>query len=305
MVKKEKRRKSKFAPNYFIIGAIITAVIIGAFFLRGKNSVGNLTPVDSFDHLHGLMVRPDGDVYIATHTGLYLLRNDKDLYRIGSVRDDLMGSSMHPKDPNKVYASGHPARGGNLGVVVSEDGGVNWKQIFRGLGGEAVDFHAMALSNADPNILYGWHSNRLYVTQDGGKTWRFANAKGLSNVVTLAADTKMSNKVYAGAYLGLYLSEDRGETWSLRSNVGFVGGIAVDPRDNNAIYAFTEQHGMAKSQDGGASWLAIADGISIRPPEAILYVAIHPQNSNVIYAGTTANKIFKSENGGSMWSRLR
>lgn len=321
VAKKKERRKDKRALNYFIIGAVITASVLGIYFLRGKSSGdGNLTPADSFEDLHGLAVRPDGDLYVATHYGLYLLKNDTDLYRIGNVEDDLMGFSTHPKDPNKVYASGHPPEGGDLGVMVSEDGGVSWRQIFRGLEGEAVDFHAMALSPADPNILYGWHGGKLYVTRDGGKTWKFASAQGLTNVIELAggtkvlqkadvtslvADAKMPQRIYAGTYNGLYLSSDMGETWHRISDVGFVGGVAPDPKGGDVIYAFTERYGMAKSQNGGATWLSIGNGISIRPPEAVLYLAVHPLESEVIYAGTTAGKIFKSESGGSTWRRVR
>jgi hypothetical protein len=42
---------------------------------------------------------------------------------------DFMGFTPHPSDPATLYSSGHPAGGGNLGFIVSEDGGGSWTQL--------------------------------------------------------------------------------------------------------------------------------------------------------------------------------
>jgi hypothetical protein len=45
-----------------------------------------------------------------------------------------MGFTPHPTNPSILYASGHPAGGGNLGFIASEDGGRSWSQAKDGAG---------------------------------------------------------------------------------------------------------------------------------------------------------------------------
>src|SRR3546814_5804623 len=65
-----------------------------------------------------------------------------------------MGFTPHPADPEVLYASGHPAGGGNLGFIVSRDGGQSWAKLSDGAGGPD-DFHQMDISKADPQVIYG------------------------------------------------------------------------------------------------------------------------------------------------------
>ena len=58
----------------------------------------------------------------------------------------------------------------NLNVIKSIDGGISWKEISKGVNGP-VDFHAMGISTANPDILYGWFSG-LQKSEDGGYTWK-------------------------------------------------------------------------------------------------------------------------------------
>ena len=105
------------------------------FFITGCS-----TPVSSEkklvnfqSHIHGIAVDVEEPawLYIATHKGLYLLAENK-LTLLGNSRDDYMGFSIHPKDSQVFYSSGHPQTGGNLGVMKSEDGGNTWKKISTG-----------------------------------------------------------------------------------------------------------------------------------------------------------------------------
>src|SRR3546814_10407020 len=80
-----------------------------------------------------------------------------------------MGFTPHPADPEVLYASGHPAGGGNLGFIVSRDGGQSWAKLSDGAGGP-VDFHQMDISKADPQVIYGVFVE-LQKSTDGGQSW--------------------------------------------------------------------------------------------------------------------------------------
>ncbi len=71
--------------------------------------------------------------------------------------------------PSVLYASGHPASGGNLGFIISIDGGKSWAKLADGVGGP-VDFHQMDVSKADPKVIYGLYGG-LQRSADGGRSW--------------------------------------------------------------------------------------------------------------------------------------
>src|SRR3990170_2525273 len=98
-----------------IIGAVLLVLLIFEFpkddtpeiaSLDNKPAESDLTPTDTITHGHGLAVdvSDPSKVYIATHHGLLLLQNEKDLYRIGKSRDDYMGFSPHPTESNVFFS---------------------------------------------------------------------------------------------------------------------------------------------------------------------------------------------------------
>lgn len=191
----------------------------------GSSTKAILTPVESisslFDnHIHGLGYDSQNQrLFVATHYGLFVWKDGR-LFQFGQNRHDFMGFSLHPTNPNIFYTSGHPEKGGNMGVMKSEDGGVTFMGIFRGLGGETVDFHSMAISPANPGILYGWFVEKLYRSKDGGKSWELASVRGLPPTglcwggPCLSADGHSEARVYAGTPEGLFVSQDFGENWT-------------------------------------------------------------------------------------------
>ncbi|MGQ9847103.1 MAG: VPS10 domain-containing protein, partial [Bacteroidales bacterium] len=85
-------------------------------------------------------------------------------------------------------------------------------------------------------------------------------------------------------------------------NNGLYGGsirfLAIDPNNNQIIYAGTYYDGVFKSTDGGNNWnktSLIASGTRS--------LAIDPQNAKIIYAATLQG-LYKSTNGGLNWKRV-
>ncbi len=285
---------------------VLTAVVLlvgGAWFASrsgagGEPTAKELIPVQAISHGHGLAVDPNDSskVYIATHYGLLLLKDDKNLYQVGAKRDDYMGFSPHPTDSNTFFSSGHPSYGGNIGFQKSADGGFSWEKISDGLGGP-VDFHAMVVSSVDPNIAYGWFRGDLQKTTDGGVSWSKTATE--FPVVHLAADTKDAQVLYASSPLGLFKSIDGGTTWKQLFD-GFVATSAVSP-DGQSILSASEKNGLAESTDGGATWESIPENFSGETP---LFISYYRQNPDLMYLLTQANSLYKSADGGHAWQRL-
>ncbi|HWP60485.1 MAG TPA: hypothetical protein VNL14_21490 [Candidatus Acidoferrales bacterium] len=274
-----------------------------------------LRPADSIsqehqNHIHGIGY--DGQkrrLFIATHHGIFIWQNNR-LFQLGDNRDDFMGFSLHPTDANVVYTSGHPARGGNLGVLKSEDGGVSFKRIFGGLSGETVDFHSMTISAANPNVLYGFFQGKLYFSKNGGKDWRHAPARGLGGAgfcfgaPCLAADSKSESTVYAGTPAGLLVSSDFGESWRpIQATLGPFAGVGVDPANSHRLVAFTEKLGLALSKDRGKTWQPKNNGLRLSSREFIFAFAFDATNPKHLFAATPES-VFRSEDGGESWKKI-
>ncbi len=309
----------KINKNFIISASVVITIIGGIVFLAGgknnarkESSLGsNLYKVDSITHAHGLTVdvADSNKLYIATHHGVFVLINDKDLYQVGKSNDDYMGFSPHGNNPKVFFGSGHPETGGNIGVQKSEDGAVTWKTIANGVNGP-VDFHAMAVSPVNANFMYGWYDNNLERSSDGGKNWEVVN----SNLLTIAkgvgpyhlvADPKDENVIYAASGLGLFTSRDKGSNWkdvSDQLKETAVLAFAISPQDTQKMLSFTPTLHLAKSSDGGKTWQKINETFGT---DTIYFIAFDKNNPQTVYILTSKNSIYKSTNGGDSWNKIR
>lgn len=293
--------------NKIIIIATIVAIIIIGFYLFNqptKNqqevSSSGLIPARSISHGHGLAVdvADPNKVYIATHYGLLVLIDDKDLFRVGKSKDDYMGFSVHPTDPKVLLSSGHPSSGGNIGFQKSEDGGFTWKKVSNGQNGP-VDFHAMTVSQITPNLIYGWYRGELQRSTDGGNSWEIAGSTNFP-IVGLAADPKDENIVYAASSQGLMISKDKGKEWNQLLD-GFVSTIAINPQDSQKLISYSEKQQLAKSSDGGQTWEKINADFSGETP---LFISFSRQTPEIIYILTEKNSLYKSLDNGTNWNKI-
>ena len=194
----------------FAAGAI-GAVALGVASISGAGEIMPISELPQHTHIHGLAVDLEdfSRLLIATHHGLFRTRPDGKAERISEVQD-FMGFNLHPTDADRLYASGHPPAGGNLGFIASTDRGKTWAQISPGVNGP-VDFHQMTVSRADPKTIYGVYGE-LQISRDEGKTWNLVGPTP-PKLIDLSASAVNPDKLYAAAEAGLFVSTDAGKTW--------------------------------------------------------------------------------------------
>lgn len=255
----------------------------------------------TISHIHGLGVDSAGTPYVATHFGLIKAGTGGSWVYASADKNDHMGFSLHPGD-GIMYRSGHSPSKPSLGVESSTDG-ARWTHL-SDVANPPVDFHAMAVSLADSETLWGWDSGGrgTFRSVDGGKSWSRLAAEGIERQIFVLTGPAQPNVVLAGTMSGLYRSADGGATWQQIEGVsgGWVIAVAADPRDANHIIAFTER-GMKSSDDGGRTWAPALGGIP--PGSQITSLAISPTDGKTAYAAD-ASKIYRTTDGGKTWAAL-
>lgn len=311
--------KKKTSSKTIVIAVIIAVITIGAIsaYLAQPSDNTTKTNKDSlvgpWGDVHGVgvfTVGNDDSLYLATHQGLFKKNLDSGWIPVGSERSDLMGFTIGNRE-GVMYSSGHPpSMGGNLGFRKSTDSGITWQTISY-VKEQPVDFHAMTISPADENIIYGSPGSgiELFITTDEGKTWNKASLP--DRIISLAAHPSDRNVVFAGTVSGLFSSNNQGNDWNLIDTElvrGVVMGVGFI--DENIVYAFVSpQQGagyIVKSTDGGSTWIKTQGQI----PRAEALTNFAPGRSGEVYVigmqnapfGGFAASIYKSSDGGQSWT---
>lgn len=243
------------------------------------------------NHLHGIGYDAEGDrLFLATHFGLFV--HDGTTLLALSDPDDFMGFSLHPQDPQVMYASGHPQGGGNAGVLRSDDGGATWTQVHSGPDGRPVDFHAMAVSAADPDVVAGW-TGGLFVSEDAGATWRTHDLPGGEcwGAACLAFDPQHRERIYAGTQEGLLVSDDLGATWATLHEGPHAGVAMVD----GTLFAFSLEAGLRTFD--GADWQDVPFGSGA----PVFAFAMDARAPSTVFAATLEGSVHRSQDGGATW----
>ena len=297
---KGRKAQTKMSRGAWALVTLAGVVVVaGAYFLLRDSpevveSQRVYERVSDFADVHGIAVNPENaeEVYVATHHGLIRGRNGT-WERVGTMQDDLMGFSMHPTNGSTFWTSGHPKSGGNMGVRLSTDGGFTWRRIAL----DGVDFHAMTVSPANPDHLWGAWRGQVYRSTNGGLDWQtFGNAPAIRS---FAAHPTEPDTIYATTQTGIARSTDGGASWSIFANLPAYG-LAIDPKNPRVMYAGLAD-GVTKSADGGATWTRT----SLRTSAPAGYLSVSAQDPGLFYVATYRTAIHKSMDAGATWTMLK
>jgi len=179
----------------------------------------------------------------------------------------------------------------------------------RGFEGEAVA--ALARTADEGEILAAVPELGLFKSVDGA-TWEpLVDRLGGGRVTALAVTP--SGSVVAGTEpAGLHISRDGGATWTAfdafsaleaREDWSDYGGraahvatIALDPHDNRRLYAGVEIGGAYRSDDAGATWVGINEGLF----DDIHDIMVDPRDGSRVFAATGGG-LYVSHDRGADW----
>jgi photosystem II stability/assembly factor-like uncharacterized protein len=148
------------------------------------------------------------------------------------------------------------------------------------LKGESVN--TMTYDSKQGRLYAATHTEGVFVSENLGNSWKPAS-KGLHvrKVWTTELSPKKRGTLYAGTQYGhLFKSESGGESWEEvgglftapgRKDWGIDWGfgttglcihtIRVDPRNDKRIYIVASGNGPYRSDDGGATWARLQNGV--------------------------------------------
>ena len=291
-------------PVYTLVGGLTfgVALAVASQASAQQTTVAKLT---AETHFHGIAAHPSDPerFFLATHHGLFVVTAAGKADRVANSRDDFMGFTPHPTEPLTFYASGHPARGGNLGFIASMNAGITWSKLSDGVDGP-VDFHHMDVSAADPKVIYGVHNDAVQRSDDGGRSWKKVGPtpQGLIGLATSSLDP---STLYAATQRGLAKSSDGGRTWSRMYATAQPATMVHAARDD--IYAFVLGTGLMRASELELRWEVVGGGFG---GSYLLHLAVDRKDGQRMYTvavdpRTKATSVLASHDGGQQWSTVR
>jgi photosystem II stability/assembly factor-like uncharacterized protein len=281
------------------------------------------------------LLRPD----LSVGNGIYRSRDGGRTWsHLGlSAGQQIAELAVDPRDASRLFAAvlGHPyGPNPERGIYRSLDAGATWQRVLykdADTGGSAV-----AIDPLHPQTVYAglwqarlgpWEDKNqfngtgggLFKSSDGGDTWKpltnglpanlvqvnIAVAPSSPQRLYVATGTTEPGAYTSGAGLGVFRSDDGGESWTrittdprpaLRIGGGDLTVLRVDPTNPDVVYSATTV--TVKSTDGGRTWRPLRGA-----PGGDDYqnLWISPTDPHIIALVSDQGAVI-TVNGGETWS---
>ncbi|HEY6334009.1 MAG TPA: glycosyl hydrolase [Blastocatellia bacterium] len=237
------------------------------------------------EHIGRIAIDPEhpDTVYVAAQGPLWKAGGDRGLFKTtdgGKTWKSVLSISentgvtdvvLDPRDPNVIYAASYQRRrhvftlidgGPESAIYKSTDGGATWNKLRSGLPTDDMGRIGLAISPADPNVVYATieaanAKGGIFRSTDNGATWERRNAfdAGQMYYAQITADPKNVDRIYVMNVL-IRVSDDGGRTLRLlgeRSKHVDNHVIWIDPSDTN-YYLVGCDGGVYESFDRAQTW---------------------------------------------------
>ncbi len=202
-------------------------------------------------------------------------------------------------DRDSTPGNGNPNEDDYASITIhveldSGPSGDDWQYVGQFAAGEIV--YSLAYDNSG-NILAGTWGGKIYRSTDNGESFTHINSTMYVGLIWSIA-VNSSGHIFVGTEQGLFGSFDDGATWQLIGlQFNDVRSIVIDQLGN--IFAATWGAGIFKSEDNGATWISVNNGL-IYPVVNSLAIT----NSSKLFAATYGFGLFSSIDGGTNWQHM-
>jgi photosystem II stability/assembly factor-like uncharacterized protein len=239
-----------------------------------------------------------------------------------------------PGNPNIVYGATAGA-----GLLKTENAGITWTPLFEREG--TLSIGDIALDPRNPEVIWlgsGEANMRnsvsfgdgVYKSLDGGKTWHHMGLRETEHISRVLVHPLNPDIVFVAAIghaaapnaeRGVFRTVDGGKSWEKVLYIDDKHGASdldIDPQNPNIVYAAmwrferrawthtsgSEQGGVYRSTDGGATWKKLEKGL----PKLLgrIAVKVAPSKPNVVYVAAESKEgvFFRSADYGDTFTEI-
>lgn len=273
-----------------------------------------------------------GGFYISTDAGRSFERRSDGL----SIAHVFSLAQAGPDERPTFYLGTQP-----VSLFRSDDLGRSWHElpaIARVPGTEKWSFpdptntshtKCIAVDRRDPSVLYvAVEQGGLFRSADAGATWRELDSysrpddRWYHDIHRIVQDRARLDRFYMTSGTGLYVSDDRGETWDHLTDptfrIGYPDHFVISPLDPEIVFMSGARQDpthwrrshyadatVVRSRDGGRTWTDAGRGLPDERRANIEAMSITPYPGGFdLFAGNTDGEVFASGDGGESWIRI-
>jgi len=176
-----------------------------------------------------------------------------------------------------------------------------WVPSSVGVSGNAIT--SISFDQESPQIMFVTTNAGTFRSVDGGITWHNVT-RGLGMVPDFVdSHPWFTTRVFASGDQGLYISTDKGSTWSQTRPGGSrfrARSLTFMPTNAGIVLGASPNAGVIATRNGGLTWEASRYGI---PTNDVVAVTFDDKDPAVYYAWTSRGEGFRSINKGVEWNR--